>query len=181
MSQSELQRFVKNIENEHSLATGLKAQTNHHGIVQFAKSMGFNFTLSEWIRFCWLDQLQLTDELLESIWSTNCDHWSWAFRQVAAWRSLLMDGANQDSVMELMTSSSTNVVTADNKDQLLENFISLARQDETLKDQIREARNDSEILEIANERGFAIDSMTLLKKWSQHTDFSKPTWLGWFD
>ena len=67
------------------------------------------------------------------------------------------------------------------KEQLLEDFINLARQDQTLQQKIREARNDSEILEIANSQGFAIDSMTLLKKWSQHTDFSRPTWLGWFE
>ena len=181
MSSTELQRFIKQIEVDHTLATGLKSTSCQLGIVQFAADHGFEFTLSEWIRFCLMDQLQLPDRDLEMIWTTKTDHWSWAFRQIAAWRSLLMDGANKDSVMELSPSSSKNVSTDDNKDQLLENFIALARQDPTLKDQIREARNDSEILEIANERGFAIDSMTLLKKWSQHTDFSKPTWLGWFD
>ena len=183
MSQTELQRFVKSIETEHVLATGLKALSNHHDVVQFASSQGFNFSLSEWIRFCWLDQLQLTDNDLELIWTTKNDHWSWAFRQIAAWRALLMDGANQDNSMdskEIASAPVSNNAVVD-KDQLLEDFISLARQDQSLQLKIREARNDTEILEIANSYGFAIDSMTLLKKWSQHTDFSKPTWQGWFE
>ena len=180
MSQDELQRFVKNIETDHSLATGLKVQTDHHGIVQFALSMGFNFSLSEWIRFCLLDQLQLSDDLLDSIWSTKCDHWSWAFRQISPWRGLLMPGADEGSQMQPNSPAKQYPVTED-KEQLLEDFINLARQDQSLQQKIKEARNDSEILEIANEYGFAIDSMTLLKKWSQHTDFTKPTWLGWFE
>ena len=188
MSQTELQRFVKSIETDHVLATGLKIQSNHHDIVQFATSQGFNFSLSAWIRFCWLDQLQLTDNDLELIWTTKNDHWSWAFRQIAAWRALLMDGANQDSSMDSTVIASTPVANTavantavDDKDKLLEDFIALARQDQSLQQKIRDARNDTEILEIANSHGFAIDSMTLLKKWSQHTDFSKPTWQGWFE
>ena len=183
MSQTELQRFVKCIETEHELATGLKVLSSHHAIVQFAVSQGFNFSLSEWIRFCWLDQLQLTDQDLEMIWTTKIDHWSWAFRQIAPWRALLMDGANQDSAIDSVETSSASMTGSgvDDKDKLLENFIALARQDQSLQQKIREARNDTEILEIANAYGFAIDSMTLLKKWSQHTDFSKPTWLGWFE
>ena len=180
MSQGELQRFVKNIETDHLLATGLKEQTDHHGIVKFAKSMGFSFTLSELIRFCWLDQLQLSDDLLDSIWSTKRDHWSWAFRQIEPWRNLLMSGADEGSQMVSSQPAEQPAVIQD-KEQLLEDFINLARQDQTLQQKIREARNDSEILEIANSQGFAIDSMTLLKKWSQHTDFSRPTWLGWFE
>ena len=109
MSQTELQRFVKSIETEHVLATGLKALSNHHAVVQFATSQGFNFSLSEWIRFCWLDQLQLPDNDLEAIWTTKNEHWSWAFRQIAAWRALLMDGANQDSSMESAETASTPV------------------------------------------------------------------------
>lgn len=183
MSQTELQRFVKSIETEHVLATGLKALSNHHDVVQFATSQGFNFSLSEWIRFCWLDQLQLPDNDLEAIWTTKNEHWSWAFRQIAAWRALLMDGADQDSSMESAETAFTPVPApvVNDKEKLLEDFISLARQDQSLQQKIREARNDTEILEIANAHGFAIDSMTLLKKWSQHTDFSKPTWLGWFE
>lgn len=180
MSSTELQRFIKQIEVDHMLATGLKSTSCQLGIVQFAVNHGFDITLSEWIRFCLMDQLQLSDRDIEMIWTTKTDHWSWAFRQIGAWRSLLMDGANEDSFVDLTNSPSTTAPT-DDKDQLLDNFIALARQDQTLQQQIREARNNSEILEIANARGYTIDSMTLLKKWSQHTDFSKPTWLGWFD
>ena len=180
MSQNELQRFIKTIETDHTLATGLKSQTNHHDIVEFAAGSGFNFTLSEWIRCCWMDQLQLPDSELESIWTTKTEHWSWAFRQIAAWRSLLMPGADQDSNIKDNSSLPTES-SSQSKDQILEDFIALARQNSALQQQIREARNNTEILELANQNGFPFDSMTLLKKWSQHTDFSKPTWLGWFD
>ncbi|BEV36090.1 Nif11-like leader peptide family natural product precursor [Synechococcus sp. M16CYN] len=67
------------------------------------------------------------------------------------------------------------------QDQLLEQFISLARSDKELRLKIKSALNQDAILEIARERGFILESTVILRKWSQHTDFSKPTWLGWFD
>ncbi|EAU72905.1 Nif11-like leader peptide family natural product precursor [Synechococcus sp. RS9916] len=67
------------------------------------------------------------------------------------------------------------------QDQLLENFISLARSDQALRDEIKSARNQDEIIAIAQTKGFKLDSLAILRKWSKHSDFSKPTWLGWFD
>ena len=76
-----------------------------------------------------------------------------------------------------MTSSLTDA----EQDQMLQRFIELARSDSSLRTLIKEARNQDEIIAIAHQRGFSFDSMALLRQWSQHTDFSKPTWMGWFD
>ena len=67
------------------------------------------------------------------------------------------------------------------QDQALQSFIALARSDSEVRELIKQARNQDEIIDIAQERGFNFDSMALLRQWSQHTDFSKPTWLGWCD
>ncbi|MAS28540.1 Nif11-like leader peptide family natural product precursor [Synechococcus sp. UW140] len=67
------------------------------------------------------------------------------------------------------------------QDQILEDFITQARSDQSLRDEIKAALNQDEIISIAQARGFSVDSLAILRKWSKHTDFSKPTWLGWFD
>ncbi len=66
------------------------------------------------------------------------------------------------------------------QDQILEQFISLAKTDKSLQDEIKSALNQDQVIAIAAERGFQIDPMAILRKWSKHTDFSKPTWMGWF-
>ena len=66
------------------------------------------------------------------------------------------------------------------QDQILEQFIALAKTDQSLQDEIKSALNQDQVIAIAAERGFQIDSLAILRKWSQHTDFSKPTWMGWF-
>ncbi|WP_413442216.1 Nif11-like leader peptide family natural product precursor [Synechococcus sp. MIT S1220] len=66
------------------------------------------------------------------------------------------------------------------KDSILESFISLARQDETLKDEIKAALNQDQVIAIAAARGYVFDSLTILRRWSKHNDFSQDTWLGWF-
>ena len=67
------------------------------------------------------------------------------------------------------------------QDQLLERFIALARTDYNLRDEIKGALNQDEVISIAARHGFAVDSLAILRKWSKHTDFAKPTWMGWFD
>ena len=67
------------------------------------------------------------------------------------------------------------------QDQLLEQFIALARTDKDLREEIKCALNQDEVIAIALRLGFEIDSLTILRKWSKHTDFSKPTWMGWFE
>ena len=66
------------------------------------------------------------------------------------------------------------------QDQILEQFIVLAKTDKRLQDEIKSALNQDQVIAIAAERGFQIDPMAILRKWSKHTDFSKPTWMGWF-
>ena len=67
------------------------------------------------------------------------------------------------------------------QDQLLERFIALARTDDNLRDEINGSLNQDEVISIAARHGFAVDSLAILRKWSKHTDFAKPTWMGWFD
>ena len=67
------------------------------------------------------------------------------------------------------------------QDQLLARFIALARTDDALRDEIKSALNQDEVISIAERHGFAVDSLAILRKWSQHTDFSRPTWMGWFE
>ena len=139
MSSFDLQKFISAVVQEHSLATGLKQLSHPSQIAEFARSKGFEVSLSEWIRAAWLDQLQLSDQDLERIWSTSPDHWSWAFQQIAPWRALLMEGAT--AAVPSAESAPVNLTEAD-KDQLLTRFIAVAQQDERLKQQIKDAKND---------------------------------------
>ncbi len=66
------------------------------------------------------------------------------------------------------------------KDSNLESFVALAHQDSNLRDEIKAALNQDQVIEIAASRGFTFDSLTILRRWSKHTDFSQDTWLGWF-
>ncbi len=66
------------------------------------------------------------------------------------------------------------------KDSNLESFIALARQDDQLRSDIKAALNQDQVIDIAISRGFSFDSLTILRRWSKHTDFSQDTWLGWF-
>ena len=68
-----------------------------------------------------------------------------------------------------------------NQDNALEAFIALVRQDPDLKAQIKAALNQDQVIDIASANGFDIDSAAILRKWSQHTDFSQDTWMGWFE
>ena len=66
------------------------------------------------------------------------------------------------------------------KDSNLESFIAMARQDDQLRSDIKAALNKDQVIDIALSRGFSFDSLTILRRWSKHTDFSQDTWLGWF-
>ena len=67
------------------------------------------------------------------------------------------------------------------QDAVLNSFIELAREDQDLKAEIKAALNQEQVIAIAASRGYDFDSLTILRKWSQHTDFSKDTWMGWFE
>ena len=74
----------------------------------------------------------------------------------------------------------TTPATDAQKDAVLDSFISLVRSDADLKAQVKSALNQDQVIEIAASHGYIFDSTTILRKWSQHTDFSKDTWMGWF-
>ena len=67
------------------------------------------------------------------------------------------------------------------QDQVLEAFITLVREKPDLKAQIKAALNQDQVIEIAADNGFDIDSAAILRKWSKHTDFTQDTWMGWFE
>ena len=66
------------------------------------------------------------------------------------------------------------------KDSILESFIAFARSNQEVKDEIKAALNQDQVIDIAASRGYVFDSLTILRRWSKHTDFSKDTWMGWF-
>ena len=76
-----------------------------------------------------------------------------------------------------MTDSASNA----KKDSTLESFIALVRQDPELQAEIKASLNQDQVISIAASRGYEFDSLTILRKWSKHTNFSKDTWMGWFE
>lgn len=194
MASTELERFVQAIVDDHGLATGIKTLSTHYDLIAYANIRGYGVTLSEWGRYVAMDMLQASDQEITLMLQADPAHWSWAFRQVSRWRILLMEGAGQegllgpaDLAMPAQTQSSTSQavpsaeLTDDQKDAALRDFIELVRSRPELKDQVKAARNQEEVISLAVQSGFRIDSLTLLRSWSQVSDFSKPTWFGWFD
>ena len=80
----------------------------------------------------------------------------------------------------LFTPIMTLPLSDSQKDSNLESFIAMARQDDQLRSDIKAALNQDQVIDIALSRGFSFDSLTILRRWSKHTDFSQDTWLGWF-
>jgi len=194
MASAELERFVQAIVDDHGLATGIKTLSTHYDLIAYANIRGYGVNLSEWGRYVAMDTLQASDQEITLMLQADPAHWSWAFRQVSRWRALLMEGAGQegllgpaDLAMPAQTQSSTSQavpsaeLTDDQKDAALRDFIELVRSRPELKDQVKAARNQEEVISLAVQSGFMIDSLTLLRSWSQVSDFSKPTWFGWFD
>ena len=72
-------------------------------------------------------------------------------------------------------------MTDADRDSALQSFIALVRERSDLKEQIKNARDQDEVIAIAQDHGFPVDSLTLLRSWSKVTDFTKPTWFGWFE
>ncbi len=66
------------------------------------------------------------------------------------------------------------------KDSILEAFIACAQSDQALRDEIKAALNQDQVIEIAARHAYMFDSLTILRRWSKHTDFSESTWMGWF-
>ena len=190
MASADLERFVQAIVDDHGLATGIKTLGSHYDLVAYANLRGFAITLAEWGRYVAMDSLQASDEATTLALRADPVHWSWAFRQISKWRGLLMDGAGSDGLLgaaDFAVSSSGSLsenpepLTDAQKDEALASFIASVRNQPELKQQVKAARNQDEVIALAAAQGFTIDSLTLLRSWSTVTDFSKPTWFGWFD
>ncbi len=195
VASAELERFVQAIVDDHGLATGIKSLGTHYDIVAYANIRGYTVSLPEWGRYVAMDALQAPDADIALMQQADPAHWSWAFRQVSHWRSLLMNGAGSEGLLgpaDLSVSSQPTInqgsaaaasmpLSDDQKDAALLAFIELVRSRPDLKDQVKGARTQDEVIVLAEQQGFFIDSLTLLRSWSQVSDFSKPTWFGWFD
>ena len=87
-----IDEFIQAVVYDHSIATGLKACESDQDIIDYAASKGFVFSSSEWQLHLALDRKTLSDAEMAKILMVPVDHWSWAFRKVALWRAMLMDG-----------------------------------------------------------------------------------------
>ena len=200
MSSSELDRFIQSVIGDHGIATGIKPLSTHYDLVAYANIRGFSITLIEWGRHVAMDWLKSTDAELELLQRADPGHWSWAFRQLSSWRSLLMDGTLAEGLLgtadfgsisqlsrqnnqleDVPLDSDAKVLSDAERDASLEAFIDMVKGRSDLKEQVKFARDQSEVIELANSEGFPIDSLTLLRRWNKVSDFSKPTWFGWFD
>ena len=94
MNSQELPRFVNEVIRSHELATGLKPLVSHQEIIAYAQSHGFNINQIEWNSYFERDFAQLSDSTQQKVLAAQTSHWSWAFRQISAWRAMLMEGAD---------------------------------------------------------------------------------------
>jgi hypothetical protein len=93
MSNSVIEQFIDLVVYDHAMATGLKACETDQDIVDYAASRDYVFSISSWLQYVESDAVILSESEALSIQTISNDHWSWAFRRVAAWRAMLMDGA----------------------------------------------------------------------------------------
>ena len=94
MNSEELTRFVDEVVRSHELATGLKPLESHKEIIAYARSKGFVFNQNEWNAYFERDFSQLSDSIQQKVLAAQTSHWSWAFRQLSAWRAMVMEGAD---------------------------------------------------------------------------------------
>lgn len=93
MADSVIQQFLKAVVHDHALATGLKTCMTQAEITDYAASQGFDFSLEDWCRAVDSDFACLSISDQEAIKAVDPAHWSWAFRQIAPLRAMLMPGA----------------------------------------------------------------------------------------
>ena len=93
MADSVIQQFLKAVVHDHAVATGLKTCTTQVEITAYAASQGFHFSLEEWCKAVDLDFASLSVFEQDAIKAVDPAHWSWAFRQIAPLRAMLMPGA----------------------------------------------------------------------------------------
>ena len=93
MSDSAIDDFVQMVIYDHSVATGLKSCKTDQDIVDFAASRDYFFSIAAWLQYVESDSASLSESEALAIQAIANDHWPWAFRKIAPWRSMLMDGA----------------------------------------------------------------------------------------
>ena len=93
MPVSVIDNFVQMVIYDHSVATGLKSCKTDQDIVDFAASCHFVFSITAWLQYVESDSAGLSESEVLAIQAIANDHWSWAFRKIAPWRAMLMDGA----------------------------------------------------------------------------------------
>ena len=93
MSVSVIDDFVQMVIYDHSVATGLKSCKTDQDIVYFAASYDYFFSTTAWLQYVAFDAAGLSESEVSAINAIECDHWSWAFRKIAPWRAMLMEGA----------------------------------------------------------------------------------------
>ena len=93
MSDSVIDDFVQMVIYDHSVATGLKSYETNQDIDDFAASCDYVFSITALLKYVELDSAGLSESEAMAIQAIASDHWSWAFRKIAPWRAMLMDGA----------------------------------------------------------------------------------------
>ena len=90
MESPHLDSFLKAVVYDHAIATGLKRCMTQAEIVAYANSLGFLISLEEWQCHIDADWSSLDPAAQSKISDCDPSHWSWAFRQTAIWRAMLM-------------------------------------------------------------------------------------------
>ena len=94
MHSEELTRFIHEVIRSHELATGLKPLSSHQEIIAYGQNQGFDFSEAQW-NACYEGEFSnLSVSIQQKVLSADPEHWSWAFRQLTAWRAMLMEGAD---------------------------------------------------------------------------------------
>ena len=93
MSKSVIEQFVQMVVYDHSVATGLKSCKTDQDIVDYAASRDCVFSITACHQYVESDSVSVPKSETSVIQAISNDHWSWAFRKVAPWRAMLMDGA----------------------------------------------------------------------------------------
>ena len=97
MHSEELAHFIKEVVRSHELATGLKPLRSHQEIVAYGQQQGFNFSEDQWNSYYESEFSHLSVSIQQKVLNADPSHWSWAFRQLTAWRAMLMEGADSYS------------------------------------------------------------------------------------
>ena len=179
MSSSELDRFIQSVISDHGIATGIKPLSTHYDLVAYANIRGFSITLIEWGRHLAMDWLQSPDAELELL--QRADPISEGLLGTADFGSNSQLSSQKGQINDLPQELEIRVLSDSERDASLEAFIEMVKGKSDLKEQVKFARDQSEVIELANSEGFPIDSLTLLRRWNKVSDFTKPTWFGWFD